>query len=76
MFFILTLSLALLGFWIYALVDAIQSEYKDSNMKVIWVILIIVFPVLGTILYFALAPGQKIQGIDHNGPRSLDEELV
>lgn len=76
LFFFITLALALVGFWIYALVDAIQSEYKESSMKAIWIILIIVFPVLGTILYFALAPSQKIHNPGDGGMRSLDEELV
>lgn len=76
LFFFVTLAFALLGLWIYALVDAIQSEYKESSMKAIWIILIIVFPFLGTILYFALAPAQKIDRMNDSGIRSLDEELV
>jgi len=38
-------------FWIVALVDCIKSN--NAN-KVLWIILIILLPFLGTILYFLL----------------------
>lgn len=38
-------------FWIVALVDCIQSN--NSN-KVLWILIIILLPFLGTILYFLL----------------------
>ena len=38
-------------FWVVALVDCIRSN--NSN-KVLWVVLIVLLPFLGTILYFAL----------------------
>lgn len=38
-------------FWIVALVDCIKSNNPN---KVLWIILIILLPFLGTILYFLL----------------------
>ena len=38
-------------FWIVALVDCIKG---NSPNKVIWIIVIILLPFLGSILYFAL----------------------
>jgi hypothetical protein len=38
-------------FWIVALVDCIKSN--NAN-KLLWIIVIILLPFLGTILYFAL----------------------
>lgn len=45
--------------WIWALVDCLKSEFTASN-KIIWVIVIIFFPVVGPILYFIIGRGQKI----------------
>jgi len=45
--------------WIIALVDCLKSEFK-GNDKVIWVIVILFFPVVGPILYFIIGRRQKI----------------
>jgi len=45
--------------WIIALVDCLKSEFK-GNDKVIWVIVILFFPVVGPILYFIIGRGQKV----------------
>jgi uncharacterized membrane-anchored protein len=45
--------------WIVALVDCLKSEFK-GNDKVIWVIVILFFPVVGPILYFIIGRGQKV----------------
>lgn len=59
---IITLMLVLLAFFglvIYALVDAIRSDFKKDINKLIWVIVIVCFPFLGSILYFLMASDQK-----------------
>ena len=43
------LGLLLLIFWIVALVDCIKSSNPN---KIVWIIVIILLPFLGTILYF------------------------
>jgi hypothetical protein len=45
--------------WIWALVDCLKSEFKGSN-KIVWVIVIIFFPVVGPILYFLIGRGQRL----------------
>ena len=45
--------------WIWAIVDATKSEFKDSTSKVVWLLLICLLPFLGTILYFAIGRSQK-----------------
>lgn len=46
------ISLLCLILWIVALVDCIRSPVSN---KVVWVIVIILLPFLGSILYFLLA---------------------
>lgn len=45
--------------WIWALVDCLKNEFSGSN-KIVWVIVIIFFPVVGPILYFIIGRGQKV----------------
>jgi hypothetical protein len=46
--------------WIIALVDILRSDFKDSNEKLIWVLLVIFLPFLGSILYFVIGRSRKI----------------
>lgn len=46
--------------WIIALIDILKSDFKDSNGKIIWLLLVIFLPVIGSILYFAIGKSQKI----------------
>jgi len=46
--------------WIIALVDVLKSNFKDSNNKILWVLVVILLPVIGSILYFIIGKNQKI----------------
>ncbi|VVB79785.1 Uncharacterised protein [uncultured archaeon] len=39
-------------FWIWMLVDSIKRRYKDSNDKIVWVIVIVLTGILGAIIYY------------------------
>ena len=45
------LGLAVVVFDIVAIVDAVKSSMA-TNKKILWVILIVLFPLLGVVLYF------------------------
>jgi len=45
--------------WIFALIDILKSNFKDSTNKIIWVLIVLLLPVLGSILYFIFAGQQK-----------------
>jgi hypothetical protein len=49
---------------IFALVDILSSNFRDSNTKLIWVIVVVFVPVLGSILYFIMGRNQKIRETD------------
>lgn len=42
-----------------AIVDIIRSKF-EGNMQLIWVIVVVFFNVIGTILYFIIGRNQKI----------------
>ena len=46
--------------WIIALIDVLRSDFKDSINKLIWVIVILLFPIVGALIYFVLGRSQKI----------------
>lgn len=47
--------------WIIALVDVLKSDFSDSTNKLIWVIVIFLFPIVGAVIYFIIGTKQKIQ---------------
>ena len=48
-------------FWIIALIDILKSDFRDTNGKIIWALVVILLPVIGSILYFLIGKSQKIQ---------------
>jgi len=54
--FIILLPIVL---WIWALVDCLKSNFESTN-KLIWVVVIILLPVLGPILYFLVGRSQRL----------------
>lgn len=48
-------------FWIIALIDILKSDFRDTNGKIIWALVVIFLPVVGSILYFLIGKSQKIQ---------------
>ena len=44
-------SLSLLGFWIFALVDIIQREFRFPHEKLNWILVILLLPPIGMFLY-------------------------
>jgi hypothetical protein len=43
-----------------ALIDILRHEFTGSN-KIVWVIVVLIFPFFGAILYFIIGSGQKVR---------------
>jgi hypothetical protein len=54
------LGLLCLILWIWALVDIIQSRFREESTKVIWCLLVIFLPFIGTILYYVIGREQRL----------------
>lgn len=52
--------LFLLGFWIYCFVDILTSKFR-GNEKLLWVVVVLMAPGLGILLYLILGRKSKIQ---------------
>lgn len=57
---ILIFSIGFFVLFIWALVDILKSEFTGYN-KIIWILLVLFIPVLGTILYLIIGRKQKVQ---------------
>lgn len=45
--------------WIYCLVDILRSDFKDPNMKIIWILIILFAQVIGSLIYLAMGKSTK-----------------
>ncbi len=56
-------GLALLVFWVWALVDCIRREFPGQNDKLIWILVIVLVGWLGALIYlFAGRPKSWLPG--------------
>jgi len=46
--------------WLIALVSALRNRFKNPNDKIIWVLLIILLPFIGAILYFLIGSKNRV----------------
>ena len=46
--------------WIWALINVIKSDFKNESLKIIWVIVIILLPIVGSLLYYFIGRSQKV----------------
>lgn len=51
---------------IMALVDIASSYFKDGVTKLIWIVIVIFAPVIGSAAYFIVGKGQKLPKNDSN----------
>ena len=45
--------------WVSALVDILKNNFKKNN-KLIWIIVVVMLPLIGAILYIMIGRNQKI----------------
>jgi len=55
-------GLGILGLAIYAftIYDVVISNFANDNDKLIWIIIVVLLPFLGTILWFLIGRGKRI----------------
>ena len=44
---------------VFAIVDILRNRKVNENEKVLWIILIIIIPILGAIIYFLAGPQHR-----------------
>ncbi|MBO9565619.1 MAG: PLDc_N domain-containing protein [Niastella sp.] len=53
-------GLLCLVLWIWAIVDIINSRFREDSTKIIWILLVIFLPFLGTLLHFVVGREQRL----------------
>ena len=48
---------------LWALIDILRSNFKDSITKLVWIIVVIFVPLIGAILYLVLGRSQKVNEV-------------
>lgn len=56
---ILLFFLAYFAFWVYCLVDIIRSDFRDPNMKLIRILVLILGQGIGPFIYLILGKNSK-----------------
>lgn len=46
--------LGYLGFWVYALIDVLRNEFRGAHERLMWVLIILFAPIIGTFLYLSM----------------------
>lgn len=57
---LIIMSLCIFILPIVALIDIVKGTFKDPNNKLVWILLVIFLPFIGSILYFTIGKKQKI----------------
>lgn len=61
--------------WAVAIVDVLRNEFTGSN-KIIWLIVTILVPVIGTVLYAIIGRKQKVMPTDGALPKKIGPTLL
>lgn len=66
LFFMFSMSIALvcLAFWVFCIIEIVRSEFKSTNDKIIWLILVLWLPVLGSLLYIGIGRKNRMESLD------------
>lgn len=59
-FVFLLVFVAVFVFWLWALIDILKSEFTGPN-KVVWLLMVMMVPLIGAILYYFIGREQKIK---------------
>ena len=56
----LALLLASIGFWIYTIVDIVKSNFQDETTKIIWLLVVVLTGVLGSLIYWIFGRSGRV----------------
>lgn len=58
--FFFGVMLGLIVWWAWCLIDAIQAQFEQPNDKVVWVLIILLTPFVGAVLYTLIGQHRKL----------------
>jgi len=61
-FFIISI-LAIIGLWIYCIVDIARNRFQNENNKLVYILVVVLAPIVGVLLYLAIWQKEKVRQI-------------
>ena len=55
-----TIILISIGLWIYCLIDILKNKFSQND-KLIWILVVLLLPFLGSILYLSIGKNKKLK---------------
>jgi len=52
--------LAMLGFWIYTIVDVAKSKFNDETTKIVWLLVVLITGIIGSLIYWIFGRSSRI----------------
>jgi hypothetical protein len=52
-------------FWLYTLVDCVTKESSEGNDKLVWTLIILFVPLIGSLLYYFMRRPERIKALGH-----------
>ncbi len=49
---VLAVSLFLIGFWVWMLIDCLKNEPSEGNDKIVWLLVIVFTKIFGAAIYY------------------------
>lgn len=49
---IIGLIILTIGLWFWAMIDIAKSRFKNQSLNTVWLLIVLFFPILGSIFYF------------------------
>jgi hypothetical protein len=49
-----------IGLWIYSLIDILKNSF-EKNDKIVWILVVVLVPLLGSILYIFIGRKRKLK---------------
>jgi hypothetical protein len=46
--------------YVFTIFDVVSSKFANQNDKLIWVIIVVLVPLVGTVLWFLIGRGKRI----------------
>jgi hypothetical protein len=46
--------------WVVALLEILKSDFRNSNNKMIWLLVVLLVPFIGAIIYLLIGRGQRL----------------
>jgi hypothetical protein len=61
-FFILFFLILPFIFWVIAIIDLVQRQFQDQTNKIVWALVILLIPFLGSLLYLLVGRKGGVKG--------------